>query len=219
MRQLFALATLASTLALGVACGGKTDDGATTSDAGDKCTAGDKKKVDCNTCTCDSAGLWWCTTMACNVDAGCMPGSSKKLDDCNSCSCMANGEWACTGIACIDSGVDSGVDAARDPRCPASWALAQSGSHDDLCAESIACNYPEGSCTCPAYCGGPPPGPDWKPSWSCTPKRTDGCPEAELTEGSACSVSGKVCSYGSCCMTQYECVAGKWNKSGPICPP
>lgn len=208
LRYALGVVVVVSTLA----CGGKTDDGAPPTDAGAKCAEGDKKKEDCNTCTCDGSGQWWCTTMECNVDAGCMPGATKKLDDCNSCTCLANGEWACTGIACTDGG-------ARDPRCPVSFAAAETGDHNALCADKISCEYPEGSCSCPAYCGGPPPGPDWEPTWSCTKKRTDGCPDEELTAGSACSVAGKVCSYGSCCVTQYECTGGTWRKSGPICPP
>jgi len=223
LRRLFGLATFASALALGAACGGKTDD-ATTADAGDGCKPGDKKNLECNACTCDASGFWACTTMGCldaSPDAACTPGATKKLD-CNTCSCMPNGEWACTGIACVDSALpDTGTDASRDPRCPSSWTAATTGSHDDLCP-TIACTYPEGSCTCPGYCGGPPPGPDWKPTWTCTPKpppRTDGCPDAELTDGASCSTAGKVCSYGSCCMYQYECISSHWKKSGPICPP
>lgn len=212
------LLLVASAVSLLAACGGKTDDTAMP-DGGGACTKGDTKKWDCNTCTCGDDGQWWCTTMAC-VDASpdtmsCTPGESKKLD-CNTCTCMSNGEWACTGMACVDSGPD-----ARDPRCPSSWSEATSGSHDDLCP-TISCEYPEGTCTCPAYCGGPAPGPDWKPTWTCTPKpppRTDGCPDAELTDGASCTTAGKVCSYGSCCMYQYQCTGGHWKKSGPICPP
>lgn len=33
-----------------------------------KCAPGEKKKQDCNTCTCGEDGQFWCTTMAC-VDA------------------------------------------------------------------------------------------------------------------------------------------------------
>ena len=206
---------LALAVVFAVACGGKTESEST--DAGGTCRAGEKQKQNCNTCTCDSRGQWSCTLEAC-VDASadsatCTPGQTRKLD-CNSCTCMPNGEWACTGLACSDAGLD--------PRCPATWSAASTGSHDDLCPEMLACNYAEGSCTCPAYCGGPPPGPDWKPTWTCTPKpppRMDGCPEAELIDGATCTTAGKVCSYGSCCMNQYECVSGTWRKSGPICPP
>lgn len=215
------LASLTIALLL-VACGGKTEDQATSdggrSDGGaGDCTPGAKKSMDCNACTCTAEGFWSCTTMAC-VDAAadtgkCTPGESKKID-CNTCTCMKDGEWACTGLACVDAGSDSG----SDPRCPSSWSAATSGSHDDLCP-SIACSYPEGSCTCPAYCGGPPPGPDWKATWQCTPKRTDGCPETELTEGGSCSTPAKTCSYGACCTTQYTCTGGTWKKSGSFCPP
>jgi hypothetical protein len=216
MRSLFAL----SALVLVLGCGGKTEDVPTTTDSG-ACRKGDKQKQDCNTCTCGDDGQWWCTTMAC-IDSGpteCVPGSTKKLD-CNSCSCMSDGRWACTGIACVDSGV---VDAGNDPRCPSSWAAAKEGDHNDLCDAMLSCSYADGSCTCPAYCGGPAPGPDWKPTWTCTPKpppRTDGCPDAEPADATSCSLaSGKSCMYGSCCMNQYECISGKWRKSGPICPP
>jgi len=222
LRLCFALAALSSTIVLTPACGGKTETEPTDAGAdGGLCKPGDTKKMGCNSCSCDASGLWECTTMAC-IDAaqdtlGCVPGETKKLD-CNSCTCMSNGEWACTGLGCIDSGTDS----ALDPRCPSSWAAAQTGSHDDLCPAMISCNYAEGSCACPAYCGGVPPGPDWKPTWTCTPKpppRTDGCPDAELTDDAVCGAAGKVCSYGSCCMNQYECISGHWRKSGPICPP
>ncbi|MBI2394943.1 MAG: hypothetical protein HYV09_35565 [Deltaproteobacteria bacterium] len=231
MQRVLRRLLLASTFVSGFACGGKTYDGGApdAADAARDCTPGAKKTLDCNTCTCGDDGLWACTTMGCldaGGDGGCMPGATKKLDDCNSCTCMANGEWACTGIACLDSGADSGLeagfDAGRDPRCPASWSEATSGSHDDLCASGVTCAYPEGSCKCPEYCGGPPPGPDWKPTWTCAPKpppRTDGCPEVELTDGSLCTTPGKVCSYGSCCLYQYECKDGRWKSSGPICPP
>lgn len=207
-------------MALGFACGGKTDDPASP-DAGGECTPGTTKKLDCNNCTCNGDGLWSCTTMACldaSPDAACIPGTTKKLD-CNTCSCMSNGEWACTGMACLDAGMDTGGDG--DPRCPSTWAAANTGSHDDLCP-SIACVYAEGSCTCPGPCGGPPPGPDWKPSFTCTPKpppRTDGCPDVEPTDGAACATAAKECTYSRCCMYRYTCESSKWKASGPICPP
>ena len=163
---------------------------------------------------------------------GCKKGETKKVD-CNSCTCMDDGTFACTTLYCADSGppdtasfdsggFDIGTD-AHDSRCPFDWTAAQ-GAHDDLCASHVSCEYPEGSCTCPAYCGGVPPGPDWTPTWTCTPKpppRTDGCPDVEPTDGSACTgiPDHKVCDYGSCCFDQLECAAGAWKKSGPICPP
>ena len=207
LRALSALAPLL----LSVACGGSTSDD-TTADG-----------------STDSAG------------GGCKKGETKPAGDgCNTCTCMENGSFACTYLACGDGApvdtsvrdtassdtakVDGGVDApANDPRCPTDWATAQ-GKHDDLCADGLTCNYAEGSCTCPPYCGGPPPGPDWTPSWTCTPTpppRTDGCPDVEPADGSACTgvAEHKVCSYGSCCFDQLECITGKWKKSGPICPP
>lgn len=151
-------------------------------------------------------------------DSGkCTPGESRKLD-CNTCTCMSNGEWACTGLACIDSGTDGG---GVDPRCPSSWAAATTGSHDALCPD-ISCAYPEGSCNCPAYCGGPAPGPDWMPTWTCTPKpppRTDGCPDVEPTDGAACATEGKRCDYDRCCVYGYTCTKGTWKATGPMCPP
>jgi hypothetical protein len=194
-------------LFLAVACGGTTS-GDTPGDAGSDaagCTKGETKKLDCNSCTCQGDGLWACTTIAC-MDA-------------------ASFDTAAPDTAIADTAkADVAVDApANDPRCPKDWISAQ-GTHDDLCPAHLTCNYAEGSCTCPAYCGGPPPGPDWKPTWTCTPTpppRTDGCPDAEPADGSACTglAEHKVCDYGTCCFDQLECLAGKWKKSGPICPP
>jgi hypothetical protein len=220
---LFALAAI-----LVVACGGQTSGGS----AEDPCRKGDTKEANdgCNTCTCQADGTWGCTLMAC-IDSGvCHVGDTKKFD-CNTCTCRAEGDWACTAMACDAGPFDTGIsdttpdakpDAPpRDPRCPATWAEAQ-GAHDDLCASFVSCTYDEGSCYCPPYCGGPAPGPDWKPSWACTPKptpRTDGCPDSEPVSGKACAPEGKTCTYGSCCFSNYECVSGKWKGSGPICPP
>lgn len=220
---------LGSALALGVACGGKTVDDAApdaASDAAGECTPGAKKPQDCNTCTCGEDRQWWCTTMGCRDaahDDVCRAGETKSPDGCTVCVCSASNAWVCDDTACRDAGFDAGFDVGRDPRCPASWSAATSGTHDDLCAAGVSCAYAEGSCSCPEYCGGPPPGPDWKPTWTCSPKpppRTDGCPDAELTDGAPCTSPGKWCSYGrSCCLYGYKCTDGRWVQSGPICPP
>lgn len=204
-RSLLALAPLVLVV---VGCGGNVDAGGSGTDAGSDtsgCTKGETRHTDCNTCTCLDDGTFACTTLAC-ADSG-------RPD-------TATYDAGGFDIGGFEEGTDAHVS---DPRCPGDWAAAQ-GSHDDLCAAHLSCDYTEGSCTCPAYCGGVPPGPDWKPTWTCTPKpppRTDGCPDVEPTGGSACTTfpDHKVCDYGSCCFDQLECAAGAWKKSGPICPP
>jgi hypothetical protein len=206
-------------LLVAMACGGQTSADAPGGDSGGdaaKCTTGETKKAPdgCNTCTCGPDGQFGCTLIAC-LDGG--------YD-------TARPDTATTDTATTDTAIgvdarktDVGVDAAKDPRCPADWTAAK-GAHDELCADALTCVYAEGSCTCPPYCGGPPPGPDWKSSWTCTPTpepRTDGCPDVEPSDGASCAgiADRKVCMYGSCCVDELQCVAGTWKKTGVICPP
>ena len=110
-------------------------------------------------------------------------------------------------------------DAARDandPACPKTY-----GAPPGHCTVGLACAYDEGTCECRGYCGGAPPPPDEDFShWSCTAKRTDGCPDDKPTAGSACTTPGKFCDYGGCCVEQLVCgQSGKWTSGGLGCPP
>lgn len=125
------------------------------------------------------------------------------------------------GAEDADSGTlgDSGADAGgNDPSCPASFG--DPGTH---CQIGTQCAYPNGNCACVGYCGGafPPEDVDFS-HWSCTevpaPPRADGCPDT-LVPGSACSPTGKVCTYGDCCIQAFTCKDGKWSEGMILCPP
>jgi hypothetical protein len=98
--------------------------------------------------------------------------------------------------------------------CPSTFASFPVGQ---ACAGApvSTCTYPEGTCSCVGFCGGalpihPPP-----PHWKCTPRRTDGCPDAPK---GACSAEGKQCSYGDCCVFTYTCEEGAWKQTAAACP-
>jgi hypothetical protein len=112
---------------------------------------------------------------------------------------------------------DAAKDAAgpNDKRCPSSFKAPKGN-----CDVGVTCGYAEGSCACLGYCGGPPPPPDVDQShWTCTPKRTDGCPELAPENGDGCN-GPKSCTYGDCCVQTFVCSAGgKWLGGVLQCPP
>jgi hypothetical protein len=122
------------------------------------------------------------------------------------------------------SGSDSGSNAAggNSLACPATYATVPVGT---TCAVvDAACAYPEGACTCAArsYCGGVAPSQATldalrQPSWQCTARRTDGCPEQPPT--GACATEGQRCGYGDCCFQTDTCTHGQWVAGAPQCPP
>lgn len=129
-----------------------------------------------------------------------------------------------TSSASSGSPDDAGPDAAtpsdagpNDPDC-----LPAYGDSPAHCKVGLECRYPQGRCSCLGYCGGPPPPPDVDFSrWSCTSPQDNGCPFDKPTEGAACTIPNKMCSYGDCCTQTFTCKkdAGGW-KSGPLlCPP
>lgn len=221
MRRFTLLAVLVLT-----ACGGKIapED---QPDAGPTCSPGETKATfDCDQCTCTSAGEWSCLPLpGCRPAGKCRTLGATRTVDCNTCTCMLDGNWSCTDRSCTDAGPSTSVDPgasvdAGPTRCPSSWAAATSGRHDDLCAPKGTmtdfCEYPEGSCTCPGFCARVVPA-DFVPTWQCTAKRTDGCSMREPIPDSLCSLEGKECSYGDCCVTKFTCTGGRWKMGWPEC--
>jgi hypothetical protein len=88
------------------ACGGVTSNVGTMEEEGGggpgpdpECQAGMQKPADdgCNSCTCDSAGNWACTALACG---DCTDGATRPAGDgCNQCMC-SRGTWSCTQQMC-----------------------------------------------------------------------------------------------------------------------
>ncbi|HUQ06786.1 MAG TPA: hypothetical protein VM261_29990 [Kofleriaceae bacterium] len=111
--------------------------------------------------------------------------------------------------------------------CPA--AFAQAGGDCDPAAHPGTCAYAEGSCYCGATipCSGAARSDEelaaMPSSWQCTavpPRvRPDGCPGMEPNAGTACSPSGRTCTYGSCCVRHFRCEKGRWKDAGGECPP
>lgn len=124
---------------------------------------------------------------------------------------------------------DAGVafTASNPLSCPT--AFAEAGGTCDPAKQPGTCTYPEGSCYCGVTmpCSGAAISDEeiasWPSSWQCTANpplvRADGCPGTQPNEGAACSPSGRVCSYGSCCFWQLTCVKGTWKTTGGGCPP
>ena len=115
---------------------------------------------------------------------------------------------------------DAGV-AAQPAGCPATF-----GGGPGACTSGLHCGYPEGTCYCgvPSWCGGVAPPEDYyqqPPSWQCTanapPVRADGCPGRE-PQG-ACAQEGQQCTYGDCCVQNFECRNGQWLAREMQCPP
>ena len=108
-----------------------------------------------------------------------------------------------------------------DARCPRTFKQA-SGPCDPGTSYGEMCVYPEGRCACVRSipCSGVPQ-PPGEPRWKCEAKRTDGCPDAQPSQGAACTKPGKKCSYGDCGSTELTCDAKtkKWLISGGVGPP
>ena len=81
-----------------------------------ECTPGDTQPAEdgCNTCACNSEGVWICTLMGCpdegeeneteEEELPCTPGDTMPAEDgCNNCICTDQEEWACTMIYCPDN--------------------------------------------------------------------------------------------------------------------
>src|SRR5688500_1549434 len=104
---------------------------------GPECEAGATKPAGdgCNTCTCDDAGGWTCTQLACGV---CEEGAMRAAEDgCNTCTCLG-GEWSCTLRECQTCTIGE----RRDTECGSCW-----------CADNG--NGPTWSCSanyCPEEC-------------------------------------------------------------------
>ena len=111
--------------------------------------------------------------------------------------------------------------AGPDVGCPRSYRQA-TGPCDPRTSSGEVCTYPEGRCSCvrSVPCSGVPH-PPGEPAWKCEPKRTDGCPDGQPTQGGACTKPGKKCSYGSCGSLELTCDAKtkKWLISGGTAPP
>ena len=152
-------------------------------------------------------------------------GSVTPIDSSSSSGTSGTGSGSGSGSG--DVKTDGGApvkDAGRpekdagpnDPECPKSF-LAPPGN----CTVGVKCTYPRGTCSCLGHCGGAPPPPDVDFShWSCTPKRSDGCPEEAPQDGSACKKPAAICSYGDCCVQTFTCgQSGTWAAGPMSCPP
>jgi hypothetical protein len=107
-------------------------------------------------------------------------------------------------------------------RCPSSFAEAQAADSTAMCRGSLKCSYPEGECRCRPRCSGAYMVGMPSAYWTCGPhptKRTDGCPEAQPADGTACSHSGQSCGYGDCCIMTVKCESGRWRMGLMMCPP
>jgi hypothetical protein len=129
------------------------------------------------------------------------------------------------GGGTVEAPVDAGPPAAG---CPASWGEVPAGAACEYAGSPSMCNYDEGSCYCGVaqVCSGAAIDEtalaSQPTSWNCTAKpplvRPDGCP-GEMNDGLACDEAGKLCSYGSCCVTITECRDGQWRTVDQECPP
>jgi hypothetical protein len=109
----------------------------------------------------------------------------------------------------------------QDIACPPTFKQA-AGACDPRVSAGHVCTYPEGRCTCVRSipCSGVP-SPPGEPQWRCHAARTDGCPDAQPAQGSACTKPGKKCSYGDCGSIELTCdgKTRKWLISGGAAPP
>jgi len=133
-------------------------------------------------------------------------------------ACGARGSTTATPI---ENAAGSGAEAANREACAATYNEVPVGA---ACTTEVQCAFAEGSCTCAprSYCGGVEPSPEMletlaRPTWQCTPVRTDGCPD-QPPSGS-CGEEGKECGYGSCCFSVSTCTQGQWAAGPSQCPP
>jgi hypothetical protein len=106
----------------------------------------------------------------------------------------------------------AGDGGSTEPNCPSSPA---SGT---CSMPNLRCHYADVTCDCKPYCGGAVPPVLPPPTWSCAPRRTDGCPEDMPNSGSPCSEEGKMCTYSPCCFYSLACQNGMWIVNGGGCP-
>jgi hypothetical protein len=150
-------------------------------------------------------------------DQECEYGPSFFLD-CNELFRCTQGVWTLDhgGLPCT-----AAVDAAP-PLCPSTYAEASGEDGGLWTGMDQACQYTEGYCECPGFCGGGQVRhPGTPPGCACVPS-TPTCPSPRPLIGTPCDDdSGTSCVYGGICCSGQNliCTHGVWTgyATGP-CP-
>jgi hypothetical protein len=103
-------------------------------------------------------------------------------------------------------------DGPNPPECPAAYIDLKNGS--SCSDQNIWCEYPAGVCQC-VQSSGVVVHDGGSYDWRCNPG--SGCPMPRARLGSACSMSGEICTYETCEYSQ-ACTSGLWHGSMEACP-
>jgi len=182
--------------------GGNSNDGGGTSDGGGTNDGG--LTIDCPSsipssgANCAKEGL------------ECEYGTSAELQ-CNTLATCQGGHW---------NVVPPVPDACQPPssKCPPSFAQVPV---DQACPDAVGttCDYPQGTCGCTDYFGGPVPADAAAAArWYCD-NPAPGCPMPRPRIGSPCSQEGQECNYSPCTPsgTGTLCQNGTWHEQMIAC--
>lgn len=128
--------------------------------------------------------------------------------------CEDSGKWSVSPPA-------SGCGEKNPPQCPSTYASVPRGQS---CSDAypLACNYPEGFCSCTPGAGGPVPlDAAAAATWHCDVPSDTKCPEPRAKLGSPCSTPNLSCDYGACIWpsgTAMACENGYWQQTHVPCP-
>lgn len=131
------------------------------------------------------------------------------------CDTMAT----CTNKAWHVSYPPKGGSCAVQGRCPPTYKDVPQGA---ACADAYPsiCTYPEGTCGCEPFMGGPVPlDAGGAAHWSCDAPKA-GCPATRPRLGSSCHPEGMQCDYSPCVLptgSSVICQTGTWHEQMFAC--
>jgi hypothetical protein len=143
-------------------------------------------------------------------DQECEYGPSFFLD-CNELLRCTQGSWTLQHGALPCSALDAGL------QCPATFAEASTEDAGIWPGNDQACQYPDGYCECPGFCGGGQVRHPEAPFGCNCVAATSSCPSPRPLIGTACEDdSGTRCTYGGVCCSgeTLTCVQGVWTGFG-----